>query len=130
MDLKRFYNTKYIKLALIGIITGIANGMFGSGGGTIVVPSLVMFLNVEEHKSHATAISIILPLTIVSAFFYISNNYVNWELTLKVILGGIIGGYAGAKLLNKCPTKVLRKIFGVIMIIGAFKMIFNFRIGG
>jgi len=114
---------KHYKHILIGIVTGAANGLFGSGGGTIAVPAMVLILGAEEHKAHATAISIILPLTVISAFFYITNNYVDWDLTFKVTLGGILGGYIGAKLLNICPSRILRKIFAVFMIIAAVRMI-------
>lgn len=115
--------SKYIKFIIIGIATGIANGLFGSGGGTIAVPAMVLLLKEEEHKAHATAIAIILPLSIVSALLYLSNNFVNWELTVKVMLGGIIGGYIGAKLLNICPSHILRKVFAVFMIAAAIRMI-------
>ncbi|NLD46195.1 MAG: sulfite exporter TauE/SafE family protein [Clostridiaceae bacterium] len=114
---------KYFKFALIGIVTGMANGLFGSGGGTIAVPAMVLLLNEEEHIAHATAISIILPLTLVSAVLYVSNSYINWELTYKVVLGGIVGGYIGAKLLNICPSHILRKIFAVFMIAAAIRML-------
>ncbi|WP_010248399.1 sulfite exporter TauE/SafE family protein [Acetivibrio cellulolyticus] len=114
---------KYIKYILIGLATGLANGLFGSGGGTIAVPAMVLLLNEEEHKAHATAISIILPLTVVSAILYMSNNFINWNLTAKVMIGGIIGGYIGAKLLNICPSNILRKIFAVFMIAAAIRMI-------
>jgi uncharacterized membrane protein YfcA len=113
---------KYIRHILIGLIAGIANGLFGSGGGTIAVPAMVLILGVEEHKAHATAISIILPLTIVSALFYMRNHFVDLQLTFKVLLGGIIGGYLGAKLLNICPSNILRKVFAVFMIIAAFRL--------
>ncbi|MFZ5989891.1 MAG: sulfite exporter TauE/SafE family protein [Bacillota bacterium] len=114
---------KYIKFVLIGLVTGMANGLFGSGGGTIAVPAMVLLLKEEEHRAHATAISIILPLTIVSAFLYVSNKYINWGLTFKVMLGGVVGGYIGAKLLNICPSHILRKIFAVFMIAAAVRMI-------
>jgi uncharacterized membrane protein YfcA len=114
---------KRYKHILIGLVTGAANGLFGSGGGTIAVPAMTLLLGLEEHKAHATAISIILPLTIVSSLFYISNNFVDWNITLRVIIGGIIGGYLGAKLLNICPTNILRKIFALFMIIAGFRMI-------
>jgi uncharacterized membrane protein YfcA len=97
--------------------------LFGSGGGTIAVPAMVLFLGTDEHKAHATAISIILPLTLVSAFFYISNNFADWKITLKVVLGGIVGGFAGAKLLNVCPPNLLRKIFAVFIIIASIRML-------
>lgn len=114
---------RFLKYALIGLVTGAANGLFGSGGGTIAVPAMVVLLGADDHKAHATAISIIFPLTLVSAFFYISNRYVDWQLTFKVVTGGVAGGYIGAKLLNICPAGILRKIFAVFIIFAALRMI-------
>lgn len=114
---------KYLKCLLIGLVTGLANGLFGSGGGTIAVPAMVHFLDAQEHKAHATAISVILPLTVVSSVFYIANGYADWGLTLKVTLGGLVGGYIGAKLLNICPDKVLRKVFALFMAAAGVRMI-------
>lgn len=114
---------RYLKCLLIGLITGLANGLFGSGGGTIAVPAMVHFLGAQEHKAHATAISVILPLTVVSSAFYISSGYADWDLTLKVTLGGLAGGYIGAKLLNICPDKLLRKIFALFMAAAGVRMI-------
>ncbi len=65
---------RYVKSGIIGIATGMANGLFGSGGGTIVVPAMVYLLDADDHTAHATAISVILPLTLVSAFFYIKGR--------------------------------------------------------
>jgi len=114
---------KIIKYILIGIITGLVNGLFGSGGGTIVVPALTILLCMEDHKAHATAIAIILPLTIISSFFYIKGNYVDIPLTVKVALGGIVGGYIGAKLLKLIPERALSITFGGFMILAAIRMV-------
>jgi uncharacterized membrane protein YfcA len=114
---------KYSTYILIGMVTGIANGLFGSGGGAIVVPAMVLLLGEEEHRAHATAIFIILPLTILSAFFYITNNYLDWNLTLKVMVGGVAGGFIGAKILNICPTNILRKIFAGFLIAASIRML-------
>jgi len=113
---------KYLKYAVIGLITGIANGLFGSGGGTIAVPAMVHLLGAQEHKAHATAISVILPLTVVSSLYYISNGYADWGLTLKVVSGGLAGGYIGARLLSVCPENLLRKIFAVFMAAAGIRM--------
>lgn len=115
---------RYLKYILIGIAAGVANGLFGSGGGTIAVPAMVFLLDEDEHKAHATALLIILPLTLVSTYFYLSQNYVNWNITWKAMAGGVVGGAIGAFLLNKCPSKILRKIFGIFMILAAIRMIF------
>ena len=115
---------KILKYIAIGVTAGVANGLFGSGGGTIAVPAMIFLLEEEEHKAHATAMLIILPLTMVSAYFYLSNNYVDWNITWKTMAGGVVGGAIGALLLNKCSSGLLRKIFGAFMILAAFRMIF------
>jgi len=114
---------KLIKSVLIGLAAGTVNGLFGSGGGTIAVPAMVMLLGMEEHKSHATAIFIVLPLAVMSAFLYISNDFVDWDIALKVVLGGMTGGFAGAKLLKVCPAGVLRKVFAFFIILTGLRMV-------
>jgi uncharacterized protein len=111
------------KLLLIGFITGLINGLFGSGGGTVLVPCLVFLMNIEDHKAHATAISIILPLSILSSIIYYQYNVVDIALTANVAIGSVLGGIVGSMLLNKLPVNILRKFFGVIMIIAAVRMV-------
>ena len=107
----------------MGIATGLANCVFGSGGGIIAVPAMVLLLGLDEHIAHATAIAVILPLTLVSALLYISGSYLDWGVTWKTIIGGAAGGYAGAKLLKVLPENILRKVFGLFIIAGAVRMI-------
>lgn len=116
-------NIKNGKAILIGAVTGFANGLFGSGGGTIVVPCMERFLDIEEHKAHATAIAIILPLSLLSLAFYVWKTDVLWTVALYASLGGVVGGYIGAKLLNKLSGVWLHRIFGLFMIIAAVRMI-------
>ncbi|WMI81348.1 sulfite exporter TauE/SafE family protein [Anaerotignum sp. MB30-C6] len=111
------------KKIAIGLITGFANGLFGSGGGTIVVPSMERFLGVEEHKAHATAISIILPLSLLSLVIYCWKTDVVWTIALWASLGGVIGGFVGARLLSKISGIWLHRIFGLFMIAAAVRMI-------
>jgi len=113
-----------IKNSIIGIFTGFINGIFGSGGGTLLVPILNNIVKIEEHKSHATALSIIIFLTSASSVIYISKGTYDVSLTLKVAIGSIIGGILGAKILSKVTGKFLRISFGTIMIIAALRMVF------
>mgnify|MGYP000967734618 FL=1 len=113
------------KLIVIGIVTGLINGVFGSGGGTIVVPSLVFLIKMEDYKAHATAISIILPLSIISTIVYLLNNTIPLKLSLVVMIGGFVGSYIGAKYLRKIPINYLRKIFGSVIMYTAIRMIWK-----
>lgn len=119
-------NNKY-KLIAIGVVAGLINGLFGSGGGTIVVPSLVFLLNLQDYKAHATAIPIILPLSIISAIVYLFNNKIPFDISLLVVIGGLVGSFVGAKFLNKIPVKYLRKIFGGVIIYTAIRMIWKWN---
>jgi len=115
---------KNIKTAILGMVSGLANGLFGAGGGSIIVPGMQKFLKIEQHKTHATAIAVILPLTIVSAVIYLNQARAPWAVILWVSIGGTLGGFIGARLLNKIPGNLLHKIFGAFMIIAALRMIF------
>ena len=122
--MKNKYFIFNIKNTIIGIFTGFVNGVFGSGGGTLLVPILNNILKVEEHKSHATALAIIVFLTSASSIVYVSKGTYDVNLTLKVAAGSILGGIVGAKLLCKVTGRFLRISFGVIMIIAALRMVF------
>jgi len=113
-----------MKTAILGIVSGLANGLFGSGGGSIIVPGMQRFLNIPQHKTHATAIAIILPLTIVSAIVYLRMARAEWSIIFWVSVGGAVGGFIGARLLNKISGNLLHKIFGAFMIVAAVRMIF------
>ena len=113
-----------IKNTVIGLFTGFINGVFGSGGGTLLVPILNNILKVEEHKSHATALAIIIFLSTTSSIVYISKGTYDMKLTIQAAIGSIIGGIIGAKLLCKVTGKFLRISFGIVMIIAALRMVF------
>jgi len=112
-----------MKMALLGIISGVANGLFGSGGGSILVPGMQK-LGIDQHKTHASAIAIILPLTIISTIVYLRTNHAEWPIIIWVSVGGTLGGFIGAQLLTKISGSLLHKIFGAFMIIAAVRMIF------
>lgn len=119
------YNSPFnIKNSVIGLFTGFINGVFGAGGGTLLVPILNNILKVEEHKSHSTALAIIIFLSTTSSVIYISKGTFDVGLTIQAAIGSIIGGIIGAKLLCKVNGKFLRIGFGIVMIIAAFRMVF------
>ena len=114
--------TKNKALMLIGIIVGIANGLFGAGGGTLLVP--VLDKSLPTHKAHATALAVILPLSVVSAIVYTFGVDVNWATVGWVSAGGVAGGFVGAKLLKKISAAWLNIIFAAFMTAAAIRMFF------
>ena len=113
-----------LKIVLIGLGTGLSNGLFGAGGGMIAVPSMVHILKLDEHDAHATAVAVILPLVSVSAYIYFRNGLLDMKQAVPVAIGGVIGGAIGAFLLHRIPSKWLCRIFALFMIGAAVRMIF------
>ena len=109
---------------MIGILAGIICGLFGTGGGMILVPSFVYMLKVEPKRARATSICCMLVMVITSSIFYYSNNYINWEAGLLCAIGGIVGGYFGAKILKKIPDYILKMVFICFLIYVSYSMIF------
>ena len=109
---------------LTGLFAGVVNGIFGGGGGMIVVPMLVLLLKIPQNKAHATAILIILPLSIVSGLLYTAFGSLELSVALPVGGGVIAGGLVGAFLLSKLSSKWLTIVFSVVMMAAGVKMLF------
>lgn len=109
---------------ILGLVSGIINGIFGSGGGMIVVP-LLEKSDIETKKAHATSIAIILPLSIASAIMYLSYGHLELAQGLKFIPGGFIGTIIGCLFLKKVPTKILKCAFGILIIIAGVRILFK-----
>lgn len=112
-----------IKKILLGIVAGLISGLFAAGGGMIVVPILTHVFKMDEAKARATCIFAILPMVITSGFFYYSNNFIDWQTGVKCALGGIIGGFLGAKLLKMASNKVLKITFIIFLAYVSIKLI-------
>ena len=96
---------------LTGLSAGLINGLFGGGGGMIVVPMLVSLLKCEPKKAHATALLIILPLSLVSGVFYAAFGTLDFRLGIPITIGVVVGGVFGAFLLSKLSSKWIVVIF-------------------
>ncbi|MCL2373001.1 MAG: sulfite exporter TauE/SafE family protein [Defluviitaleaceae bacterium] len=114
-----------MKKSIIGIIVGIANGLFGAGGGSLFVPAAEKFLGVETQKAHATALAVILPLSVVSGLVYVWGVDVNWVAVGLVSAGGIVGGVIGARLLAKLSGAWLNMLFAAFLAAGAIRMLLS-----
>ena len=118
---------KFLKNALVAALSGAVgfiNGFFGGGGGMLLVPLLEKVLKCPVKKSHATAIAVILPVSIAGAITYIVSGFFEWTPVLSAAGGCVAGGAAGALLLNKLPPNIVAFVFALIMIGVGVKLTF------
>jgi len=104
-------------------LVGFINGFFGGGGGLICVPTLEKIYGLDEKKSHATAIMVMFPLSLISLIIYSFNNNVNFYDGMFVSIGVLIGGCIGAIGLKKLNKSVVKWIFIIILFTAGFKMV-------
>ena len=116
---------KFWQNLLFGCVIGLVNGFFGGGGGMIVVPLLTKLFKMEQKKAQATALFVILPISLVSTIVYLSNNSIHFAHCWPVIVGIVVGGIFGAKLLNKIKNRTIQGIFILFMFIGGGFMLFR-----
>lgn len=112
-----------IKLFLIGLLAGTINGLLGSGAGMVLVPALIIFKNFSAYSARGTSIFILLFTSLVSLTSYLTYNTVDYFLVVKLVIGGMLGGFIGAKFVDKIPPRILRISFGAFMIFTGIRLL-------
>jgi len=113
-------------LLLLGLIAGFLSGSVGVGGGVIMVPLAIWFLGYSQHQAQGMSLAVLaVPVTFIAAYTYHRNGHeLDWRYALIIAVTFVIGGYFGSKIAININQQLLKKIFGVIMLIVAIKMIF------
>ncbi len=111
------------KYAVIGGLSGLANGLFGSGGGLFLVPLLTKWLGIEQKKAFATSVAVILPLSLVSAAVYFWKGALDLTAALPYLIGGGIGGLISGRVFQKVPMTFLRRAFGLLILYGGVRAV-------
>ena len=115
-----------IILIVIGILAGLLSGVVGVGGGLIVIPLLIILLGLSQHEAQGTSLAVMLPpIGILAAINYHKAGFVKWEYAMIIALTFIIGGYFGSKYAVSLRPEIVKRVFGIVMLIGALKMIFS-----
>jgi len=101
---------------LTGVGGGVASGLFGIGGGTIMVPILGLLLGFAQHRAQGTSLVALIPPTgLLAVLAYGRAGYVDWRTGLLLVPGVFLGGIAGGKLAKRIPSALMRKIFAALM---------------
>jgi uncharacterized membrane protein YfcA len=107
----------------VGLLAGFLSGILGIGGGVVMVP-LLLVIGFSQHQAQGTSLAAMLPpVTLLAVLQYSKEGHVDWKLALVISATFIIGGLFGSKLAVAIDEKLLKRIFGVLMLFIAVKMI-------
>ncbi|KGO89497.1 sulfite exporter TauE/SafE family protein [Flavobacterium suncheonense] len=112
-----------LMLMLIGLLAGMLSGLIGVGGGIIMVP-LLLLMGFSQHQAQGTSLAVlVVPVTAVAVYNYYKEGYIDWRFAAVIAIFFVVGGYFGSKLAISVDQKILKKVFGVILLLIAGKMI-------
>jgi len=118
--------TGNLAYVLLGIAAGVLSGLIGIGGGIIIVPALVFFFGFTQLKAQGTTIALMVPpIGLLAAWTYYQKGYVDIKVAALVCLGFVVGGLVGANIATGLSNVVLEKVFGIILLFIALKMLLD-----
>ena len=107
----------------VGLLTGAVNGLFGAGGGMVLLPLLVGWIHLPTRRAMATSVAAILPICIVSLIGYWRGGSVDIVAALPYLIGGAIGGFLSGKWFRKASAVWLRRGFGALILYSGIRMV-------
>jgi uncharacterized membrane protein YfcA len=115
----------YAALIAFGVVAGIASGLLGVGGGTLMVPFLTLAVGLNQHGAEATSLLVILPTAIVGSLTLRRKGVGNLGIALRFGLVGAVGAVAGAKLALALPASTLKIVFAVFVGVVGLKLAYD-----
>jgi uncharacterized protein len=116
--------TTILILIVIGVAAGVLSGVVGVGGGIVMVPALIYFMAMSQHEAQGTSLAVMLPpIGLLAAWNYHKAGALNWKFAIIMALAFIIGGYFGSKIALNIDQRMLKKIFGIVMLLVSAKLI-------
>jgi uncharacterized membrane protein YfcA len=113
-----------IVIILVGLAAGILSGLVGIGGGIIIVPALIFFLGFSQHQAQGTSLGILLlPAGIFAVINYYKQGYIDLKVVLILFVGFLVGGWLGSRVSLGMSETVIKKIFAVVLILIAGKIL-------
>lgn len=112
---------KKIHYLLAGGAAGLANGFFGGGGGSVLVPLLTRYCKLDQRRAFATSVAVILPLCLLSVVIYFLRGSLDLAAAWPYLAGGTVGGWLGGRLFKGVRVDWLRRGFGLLLIYGGVR---------
>ena len=107
--------------ALVGAAAGTANGLFGAGGGMVLIPLLTSLTDIDEESVFPSSVSIILPICIVSLSIGALSGVFAWRESIPYLIGSGIGGCIAGMIGKKIPVKWLHRCLGLLILWGGVR---------
>jgi uncharacterized membrane protein YfcA len=115
-----------VSLILIGILAGVLSGLVGVGGGIIMVPLLILFFGFNQHQAQGTSLAVLaVPVTAVAVFTYYKEGQINIKYAAVIAVFFVLGSIFGSKLALTLDQKILKKIFAIVLLVIAGKMLLD-----
>ena len=109
---------------LLGLITGIFSGLIGIGGAIIIIPVLVLFFGLSQHMAQGTTLALMVPpIGLLAAWTYYRAGFVDLKIAALICAGFFFGGLIGARFATEISDQLLRKIFGIVLLLASLRMI-------
>jgi uncharacterized membrane protein YfcA len=116
----------YIAIALVGLGSGVISGLFGVGGGIVMVPAMHFLLKMDFKMAVGTSLAIIIPTAMMGATQHYSMGNINWKAALVIAPLAIVGSWAGAKMTGGLQPEHLKRAFGGFMVcVGLYMVLFQ-----
>ena len=116
----------YLLYISLGLLAGVLSGFLGLGGGIVLIPAFVFLLGMTQHEAQGTTLALMVPqVGLLAALAYYNKGNVKVPVAAFACIGFFIGGLLGAMFVEKVPDLILKKIFGVFLILIALRMIFS-----
>lgn len=113
------------KAILIGIVAGFLSGLFGVGGGILIVPALVLLGGYEQRLAHGTSLASVLPIATAGLLGFALQDSVDWVAALLLVIGSVVGAMIGTRLLHALPMRALALSFAAILLLTAGRMLMS-----
>lgn len=114
---------QYLIAALIGLFGGVSSGLFGVGGGIVMVPAMVWLLNANIKTAIGTSLAVIIPTALTGVIKHQQLGNIDWRMAASLVPLAIVGGFLGAALTQHLPAEVLKRCFGGFMILAGLRLL-------